>query len=361
MSEFDWTVTIVGVAMLFYVIIPAVGVFQTRHRWRVFRARLLESVSYPVLDRTVSGEFVQPRRVWFLGRLESVQENDTVWLERDGVSVALDLSGTPIVLVPSRASIGGDLPDETPQTTTWHEITAMVEGTTFFVAGDVVSDSAIRFVPRGEQQPYVLVFDGSPTTLVARALWTGRQRNEYWNHLTPGSLVGGFLALLLIAISTVSIDRILSVTATVLAVVPILPLFPPGVVGFYFYRRIWRRARRDRARRDVIGLPEIINEATGAGDRVYRIGSENDEARAITIGIDEYGRSHTTRTWETWVPTGPRATVLPVLHRPRFDATIVSALDRAAYRRESFALLLFAAGLAVNALVAAAFLVLAVF
>ena len=40
---------------------------------------------------------------------------------------------------------------------------------------------------------------------------------------------------------------------------PILVLLPPGVVGFFAYRRFWKKARYCRARRDT----ELLGRATG--------------------------------------------------------------------------------------------------
>jgi Na+/proline symporter len=92
-------------------------------------------------------------------------------------------------------------------------------------------------------------------------MWAGRQRNEYWNHLTPISLIGGFVAELLWAVSLSGESRLQTLVALVMALIPILPLFPPGVVGFYWYRRLWRRARRIRAHRDLSLLRRNVNDS----------------------------------------------------------------------------------------------------
>lgn len=352
-------------AVTFYLIIPAVGMVQVRRRWRRFRAAVVRAVTLPRLDnesvRTIPGDRSDgtSRTFWFRGRLESIGKNDTVWLERDGFSVCLDLHKTSIVLLPSPPGIGDDLPDETPRTVSWRELTALVEGTRFFVSGTVaVMDGAVHFVSTDEHRPFVMVYDGPVSTLAARALWTGRQRNEYWNHLTPISLIGGFLALLLLGIAVLEESRVMSLSAAVLATVPVLPLLPPGVAGFYLYRRIWRRARRIRARRDLIGLPELINAGSATTRYVQQTESADGDDTIITVrpGCESPGRG--VDQWEVWTPHGAAGEILPGLRRPAITACNVSSLNVRAYAMEFGGLFLFMAGLAINAYIAAVAIVL---
>lgn len=354
-------------ALAFYLAIPAVGVFQVRHRWRRFRAAVVKAVSLPRLDGVSVRELLVREHettrgpYWFRGRLESIGKNDTVWLERDGISVCLDLRKTMIVLLPTPAPIGDDLPDETPRTVVWQELAALVEGTRFFVSGTVsVYDGAVHFTSDDEQRPFVMVYDGPDDTVVARALWTGRQRNEYWNHLTPISLIGGFLALLLLGIAVLERSRLMSLVAAVLATVPVLPLLPPGVAGFYLYRRIWRRARRIRARRDLIGLPELVNTGSDTTEYVRvpeRTGGSGDE-RVITIRPGRGAPADAIERWEVWTPRGAAEEILPAVRRPAVSSQDVSRLSLRAYALELAAISLFVAGLAINAYVAAVAIVL---
>lgn len=360
MSE-EWALFVIPAsAVLFYLLIPAIGAFRVRHRWRVFRASLIRSIALPRLDGDSIRRILDNGGVaddyWFLGRLESVGKGDVVWLEREGVSVGLDLGNTPVVLLPTPAQVGGELPDETPQIVYWHEIAALVEGTRFFVSGRVrTTDGTVCFSGHDDRHPFVIVYDGPDDTLVARALWTGRQRNEYWNHLTPGSLVGGFLALLLLAIIALDVSRLISLIALVLATVPILPLLPPGVVGFFVYRRIWRRARRVRARRDLIGLPESIN--SGTSTPLYERREGVIDEKAVTIALYELPQGEE-GTLQTWIPRGEASDILPRLRRPPVEAADITALNRTAYTLELAGIALFVTGVAVNAYLAAVFLVL---
>ena len=165
----------------------------------------------------------------------------------------------------------GSLPDATPRVVYWKEMNALVEGSRIFVAGTLSRDDgtlAFRSWEAGQGKPLVIMYDCPDSSVLERAMWTGRQRNEYWNHLTPISLIVGFLAELVWVMWVFEESRLAALVGTIGALIPILPLIPPGVVGFYLYRRLWRRGRRIRAARDVNALraisPTINGTATGA-------------------------------------------------------------------------------------------------
>lgn len=245
-------------AMLFYVLIPGLGAFQVRHRWRRFRAEVVRSMTY---QEPHYGDLRETERYRFHGRLEAVQGDDLVWLEEEGFSVGVFLRHVPIYLIPGGVFGPGSFrgpPDETPKVVYWGEISALAQGTRFYVAGHV-REEAGGIVFRGDEShdPLVIIYDGPEHTFLKRTIWTGRQRNEYWNHLTFPALAGGFLAQLVVAVISVSESRLAALVATVLALVPILPLVPPGVAGYYVYRRLWRSARRRRAIRDVVRLRDL--------------------------------------------------------------------------------------------------------
>lgn len=252
------------IAVAFYLIVPGAGAFLVRHRWRRFRRDALASTELPELQYADSRAH---RRYRFFGRLEAVQGDDLIWLEANGMSVGVSLEHVPMYIIPGGGGRRTGYPDETPRVVYWHEITGLAEGTQFFVAGAVAEErGGLVFRGNGNDGPLVLVYDGPEHALLKRVVWTGRQRNEYWNHFTPIALTVGFLAELVTAMLVVGESRFAALFATVLAIVPFLPLMPPGVAGYFFYRRVWRAARRRRAIRDV----EIVVGRTGAARAVGR-------------------------------------------------------------------------------------------
>jgi hypothetical protein len=251
----SYLVSALVIAFLFYLLIPGLGAFLVRHRWRRFREEVVRSTTLPALQY---GE-LNERTPWrFSGRLEAVQGDDLVWLEEDGISVGVSLRHVPIFMIPGGSPGGSGVrgfPDETPKVVYWREISALAQGTRFYVAGHAVEEAGgVVFSGDSLHDPLVIIYDGPETAFLKRTIWTGRQRNEYWNHLTLPSLTGGFLAELVVAVVSVGESRLVALVATVMALVPILPLVPPGVAGYYLYRRLWRDARRRRAIRDVVRL-----------------------------------------------------------------------------------------------------------
>ncbi len=358
----SWLLVLIPlVAIVFYLVIPGVGAFRVRRKWRRFRTRILEACAGRHLDPLAIRELGRrdgqsTERYWFVGRLESVAAHDVVWLKDDHVSVALDLANSRITILPPSQIVGSELPDETPETVDWREITALVEGTRVFVSGTVGEEGgSARFVAA---DPLVVVFDGHKDTVIARAIWTGRQRNEYWNDLTPGSLLGGFLSLLLLAVVSLDSSRLLSLTAVVLALFPVLPLFPPGVAGFYFYRRLWRAGRKARARRDLLSLPEVFNDNWGNG--AFQRLSEPAGERVVTIRKHNPRRYELDEDLEIWTPMKPFASILPVIRRSPIRPGDIAKLNRRAYYWEFAAITLFLTGIGVNAYIAAVALVLLV-
>jgi hypothetical protein len=91
----------------------------------------------------------------------------------------------------------------------------------------------------------LIIHDGRDEDVEQRAIWSGRQKNEYWNPLTQVSLVAGLLAMSLIVSRVLSARTLPSIAAITVAAgfSPLLPLLPPGVIGFILYRSSWRQAR----------------------------------------------------------------------------------------------------------------------
>lgn len=266
-------------AVLFYFIIPGAGAVLVRRRWRRFRravlmARNAAPLTYGRIRGTTPGT-----RYQFFAKLEAIQDDRRIWVGDRTLSVMVSLDAVPVFVIPHVADRSANLVDETPRVLYWKDLAAVAEGTDVFVSGCVIDDrGSIRITACDGEPPLVAMFDGSRETFFARAMWSGRQRNEYWNHLTPISLVGGFVAEVLWAVTVVETSRLQALLALVAAVIPALPLFPPGVVAFYWYRRIWRGARRVRARRDLAQVQNTELPGGPAAATLSRVASRRELA-----------------------------------------------------------------------------------
>ena len=251
---------IAGVALIFYVLIPGVGAFGVRRRWRLFRKRIIEaSLRVPVTYRLVrslprvAAAKGSPAR--FVGALESIQGEHTAWVRGEDLTIAVDMSDSDVYLV---AGSEPDRPTAPPTRTTWARVGSLPEGVKILVSGRLDTSEAHPVIRSDGIEPVLAVFyDGAERSLLRRSTWSGRQLNEYWNSVTPGALAGGSFALIILAyvLFQQPLSPVFGRLAIGLASVPVLPLLPPGVALFYLYRVGWRRGRRLRAHRDVLRLP----------------------------------------------------------------------------------------------------------
>lgn len=246
---------VVAVGVVFYLIVPGLGAFSARSRWRRFRAAVIEALAAPALT-DMPGAPVPARLV---GTLEATEGDDTLWIRSGSIAAAVPAGAVPIHLVPSGLKVGMAPHLGRPESVYWAELSAMAEGTPFMVYGQFVPEAAGLRLSATAVSPLILAFDDRTEEIGLRCIWAGRQGNEFWNHFTTPSLVVGFLALLLLALRVLTLSRGLALLAITAAMVPVLPLFPPGVAGLYLFRQFWGRGRRYRAIRDVLNAPDAVN------------------------------------------------------------------------------------------------------
>ena len=305
--------TILGVAALFFLVLPGVGALTVRRRWRLFRSRIhdavmAEPVSYGRVHRSSgargggnegegeAGLGLPADRsldgvVRITGRLESIQDEQILWVRSDQLSVAVDMARSDVYVVAqeSEAALAGP-----PLRTSWKRLGSIPEGARVLVCGSLDRTGDQPVIRASATAPVLAVFyDGPLSTLVRRCIWSGRQLNEYWNPATPAALAGGTLALVILAYLILSrpADRLIAQVTIALASLPAIPLLPPGVGLFYVYRRGWRRGRLLRALRDVLQLPYLFETASARidddADGVYtaRIvdADEGDALRAAGV------------------------------------------------------------------------------
>jgi hypothetical protein len=262
---------VAGVALLFYLVLPGVGAFLARARWRTFR-RMLRAVSrWPSAGagrgKPAAGEpdgFAGYHR--YFGALEAVQGDDRIWLSGAAGSVAVDLRGVSVYLLPADAGTGRE--DEELSSVPWNRIFALSEGTTLLVGGALYREEGRAvFKTRAGVPPLAVIHDCPRTAIMRRAIRGGRHRNEYWNAFTLPSLVTG--SFILAALAWLLLGRPdarpAAVVALAAAVGPLAPFLPPAFPLYFLYRRSWRRGRRLRAERDLANLPLRWFPVTASG------------------------------------------------------------------------------------------------
>lgn len=257
------------VAFLFYILLPLIGAYATRRRWRVFRQRILDASSapiYPQMKRASTEKDASPRpdsgdvEVYrYFGDLEAVEDSDIIWLSDGRHRVKVDVKHISLFVLPGVNSDDFDVANErSPAITKWKDMGSLPEGTQFFVYGVLARDTLVPMFRSSADHPLmVIIHDVKPGQFLSRAIRTGRQRNEYWNSISPLSFLSGVMAQMIFIIRLLqqNPDSLMLLLHIPLALLPGIILMPPGIFLYFLYRKLWRKGRAYRQERDLLRLP----------------------------------------------------------------------------------------------------------
>ena len=238
-------------AAVFYVILPVMGAFVVRGRWRAFRRLVTSSASLPEPAGLpdVAGE---SGRVLLRGELEAIGGDDELWLRTDSVTVAVSMRGAALYLLSQESDARGSIRYRIERQR-WRAVTSIQPGLKAYATGRVCRSGARLTMDSSRDDALVILYDGSTADVAEAALRAGRHANEYWNPVGQASLAIGVLAMA--GLSSVSLSSaapaLLSAVTLTAAFLPILPVVPPGLAGFMAYRAYWKKALEYRERRDV--------------------------------------------------------------------------------------------------------------
>jgi hypothetical protein len=261
-----WHILLIfAIAVVFYAAIPAVGAFMARSQWRGFRKTVVEVSHYPTATPTAASRDRSATVGYyrFFGTLEAIQGDDRIWITNGRFSVAADLRGVRVYLLPED---DGEEQESTETRGTksaelgsvpWSRIFSLPEGTPVFVGGAFFPEEGRGvFRDYGATRLLVVIHDCPRESVMQHAISGGRHRNEYMNQLTLPSVVIGALSLILYAFSLLpGSERFVALIALTAGLAPALPFLPPGFPLYFAYRSFWKKARLMRVQRDIVGLP----------------------------------------------------------------------------------------------------------
>lgn len=256
---------IILIALVFYGVLPLWGAWEVRRSWKRFREAGIRALGSPEVDFSLlqSDTALPSRPVRLTGTLEAFEGQDRLWVGNEKVSIAVSLRGVPVYFVdeaPDPFTVG----IEPPRKAEASSLGALPEGTQFLIWGNLARDGRgqAHFASTPSHKLLVLAFEGSPATVLTRAVYAGRSVLDHWNAWTPLSVGLGFLLLLVLAYVDLRSggDRRTGLVALALALLPSTFFLPPGILFFYGFARLWARARDIRARMDltrmVTGRPD---------------------------------------------------------------------------------------------------------
>jgi len=263
--------------ILWYGLAPMAGALIKRYKWYTFRKRFDELRLSPMLDyvrysRQEGGTGGGHAVFRFIGGFESVTDEQTLWIRGDDLTIPVSLKNAETYLLPMQK--GDDIPeildpsDEAPEKIRWERVSALTEGAKVYVGGLLVCrDGRWSFASTKENPLMVIFYDGPDHSLTTRAIRAGRRRGEYWNAITPYSLVIGALCQIIMAVLFLSRPafRLTVIVSLIALFVPLYPMIPPGLLFTVMYRRLAWRSRILRSYRDLARLPLRYLPPGGAG------------------------------------------------------------------------------------------------
>jgi len=264
-----------------YGVIPIAGAFYNRHIWYLFKNRFNKLRLLPLLDyrqyRQIENDAKEKTTelYQFTGGVESITDGHTLWVKGSDLTISVSLEPLPNRKSEGFSQIktkcfllskheGTDIPDSLEQIS-WDRISTLTEGAKVFIGGQIKSVNNRLIFCSTKEEPLMVIFYNCPySELPGKIISAARPQNEYWNGLTPISLVIGALALIYIASSLLGRPafRLTVIAALVAVFVPILHFFPPGFILTALYRRLSWNAGRLRAQWDIarFGLKQGVTQ-----------------------------------------------------------------------------------------------------
>jgi hypothetical protein len=253
------------IALLFYLLLPALAAFANAASWRGFRRRLEDLAEAPVLGYSEAARLcADPKAATssyrLFGSVEAMEGSDRLWVRSPSVSAVVDLSRSHLYVLGARGAEAA--PDSieragSVERLVWRRVRSLSEGTRLYIAGRVTAESGHPLFVGAPGEPLIAVcYDHDERGLESALLAGARSRNELWGRQTfvfwtLGLAVASILLVSLGRVETLPTLRFLSV---LLAFSPLVPFLPPGALFFVLGNALWRRCLRYRLERDVRGM-----------------------------------------------------------------------------------------------------------
>jgi len=205
----------------------------------------------PLLDYRQYRSLNQSGAYRFSGNIESITDGQTLWVKGDDLTLPVSLEKTKCYLLPKHEGEGeGDAPEQIR----WNRVSTLSEGVKVFVGGEARPDESRLSFCSTKEKPLIVIFYSCPDNeLTENIIRSARTKGEYWNSLTPASLVTGALGLIFIAASFLGRPafHLAVISALVAVFIPVYPVLPPGFLLTLLYQRAAWNARKMRINCDL--------------------------------------------------------------------------------------------------------------
>ena len=255
---------IVLTAIVFYGILPIVGAFFNRHRWKQFRGRFCELFNAPLLDYRQYRQLESKKSLGdedvfrYIGEIESITDGRTLWVKSEDLTIPVSLEKTNCFLLPTSENEGASSrKSEAPQKIKWNHLSTVTEGTKVFIGGRAQFINGRLSFKQTKQEPLTVIFYNCPDTeLKTGIIRSARTGSKYWNNFTLLSLIIGVFILVIIANTFLGRPayRITVIASLIAIFIPIMPVLPPGFLFTFLYRRLLWNAGKLRIDSELISF-----------------------------------------------------------------------------------------------------------
>lgn len=250
---------LIFIPILFYLLVPAAGAFHVRKVWRKFREKMVDSSFFPISGYNDIISLKREGYYRFFGEIEAIQSEGFIWVRSREITISVKMNHCHVYMIPSEKKMNDQMPVRLP----WNRVFSIAEGTALYISGEVKVENGRAAFSGNRQNPLiVIIYDGESRTLLERSISCGRQKNEYWNFLTPWSIAaGGIVSLLLLDMMIkASVSSTVLIIGLIVSLIPVIPFIPPGLLFFLLYLSCWKKGRICRSDRDLLKLPLRFEE-----------------------------------------------------------------------------------------------------
>ena len=235
-----------------------IGGLIERYRWHIFRKRFDELRMRPMLDynhyrqqqEEGRAEGNVPSSFRFVGGFESVTDRQTLWIRSDDLTIPVSLKDAQTYLLPLQKKEGSpeilDPGDDAPEKIRWERVSSLTEGAKVFIGGLLACRNGQWSFESTKAHPLMVIFfDGDDQHLASMVKRAGRHRSDYWNFITPFSLVLGALSQIFIAVLFIPRPafRLTVIVSFIALFIPLYPIIPPGLLFSMIFRRLTWKSR----------------------------------------------------------------------------------------------------------------------
>ncbi|MDR1073729.1 MAG: hypothetical protein LBL45_08665 [Treponema sp.] len=272
---------IVGILVFWYGVAPLAGICMRRWRRKVFRQRFKEVLRKPLLDyetwRLLEREGLQDTQRRFSGKIEATSDN-MLWVKSDSLLIPVELRNAKLFFINNnslRHILRRSLPD----------FSGFSEDMKIFVAGEIVQRHNRRIFASTRKNPLIAVlYDTEEEDLVLRIIRASRNKNDYWNVITPYAIFIGAFSLIITAVSFLRHPALwlTVITAFIAVFIPLFPFFPLGVLFTALGRFLRKQSETASISSDMLAIREPRNRRQA---RYYSLKAAICEAGAVICVI----------------------------------------------------------------------------